>query len=182
MTKSTTRADADREFVDDIEGVPSGIISMWSGLNAAIPAGWLLCDGTNGTPNLIDRFIVASGTTYTTGDTGGADSVDSAGSVDASGLSAGATTLSEAQMPSHRHIGGHLSTISLGVFGNVVQGSGTIWQVDRTSSSAGRNAPYTNYTGGGGSHSHAMSGSATFTGSATENRPQYYALAYIMKS
>jgi hypothetical protein len=77
----------------DIVGVPSGIISMWSGLNAAIPAGWLLCDGTNGTPNLIDRFIVASGTTYTTGDTGGADTVNSAGSVDSSGLSAGATSL-----------------------------------------------------------------------------------------
>ncbi len=38
-------------------GVPSGAIIMWSGSLTGIPAGWVLCDGTGGTPNLIDRFI-----------------------------------------------------------------------------------------------------------------------------
>ena len=38
--------------------VPTGIISMWSGSIAKIPAGWALCDGSNGTPDLRDRFIV----------------------------------------------------------------------------------------------------------------------------
>lgn len=34
------------------------------------------CDGTNGTPNLRDRFVVGAGTTYNPGDTGGAVSQD----------------------------------------------------------------------------------------------------------
>jgi hypothetical protein len=38
--------------------VPKGAILMWSGAPEAIPAGWTLCDGTNGTPNLSGRFIV----------------------------------------------------------------------------------------------------------------------------
>lgn len=37
--------------------IPSGAIVMWSGLLAAIPTGWLLCDGANGTPDLSDKFI-----------------------------------------------------------------------------------------------------------------------------
>ena len=58
-----------------IEGVPSGIIAMWSGTNATIPTGWNLCDGTNNTPDLRNRFIVGSGDTYSTDDTGGSDSL-----------------------------------------------------------------------------------------------------------
>jgi hypothetical protein len=51
--------------------VPSGFIGMWSGSIASIPTSWLLCDGTNGTPNLRDRFIVGAGTTYAVNATGG---------------------------------------------------------------------------------------------------------------
>lgn len=40
-----------------IERIPSGIIVMWSGTRATIPPGWVLCDGTNGTPDLQERFI-----------------------------------------------------------------------------------------------------------------------------
>lgn len=49
--------------------VPVGGIIMWSG--ETVPDGWLLCDGENGTPDLRDRFVVGSGATHTTGDTGG---------------------------------------------------------------------------------------------------------------
>lgn len=35
--------------------IPPGIIVMWTG--DIIPEGWALCDGTNGTPNLINKFI-----------------------------------------------------------------------------------------------------------------------------
>ena len=38
--------------------VPSGAILMWSGSSDLIPDGWLLCDGTNGTPDLRNRFVV----------------------------------------------------------------------------------------------------------------------------
>ena len=37
-----------------------GFVSMWSGLVSAIPTGWHLCDGTNGTPDLRDKFIVCT--------------------------------------------------------------------------------------------------------------------------
>lgn len=42
---------------------------MWGGLVANIPAGWALCDGQNGTPDLRGRFIKG---TDTPGATGGA--------------------------------------------------------------------------------------------------------------
>lgn len=49
--------------------IPSGLIMMYYGNN--IPDGWALCDGTNGTPDLRNRFIIGAGDTYTSGDTGG---------------------------------------------------------------------------------------------------------------
>ncbi|MBI4849711.1 MAG: hypothetical protein HY808_14270 [Nitrospirae bacterium] len=56
------------------DGIPSGVIVMWSGTldpnkpNNGIPSGWALCDGTNGTPNLTDRFIVGAGYNYNVDD------------------------------------------------------------------------------------------------------------------
>jgi len=38
---------------------PGGGIIMWSGTIASIPAGWNLCNGSNGTPDLTDKFIVS---------------------------------------------------------------------------------------------------------------------------
>ena len=51
--------------------VPSGSIIMWSGSIGSIPAGYYLCDGNNGTPDLRDRFVVGAGNTYAVGNTGG---------------------------------------------------------------------------------------------------------------
>ena len=67
---------------------PTSVIIAWSGLLADIPTGWQLCDGTNGSPNLIAKFIrgVASGATDP-GNTGGEDSV----------------TLVTAELPVHSH-------------------------------------------------------------------------------
>lgn len=48
-----------------------GLIVIWNGAVADIPIGWALCDGSNGTPDLRDRFIVGSGPTYPVNDTGG---------------------------------------------------------------------------------------------------------------
>lgn len=41
-------------------GVPAGVIVMWSGSIASIPAGWFLCNGQNGTPDLRERFVVGA--------------------------------------------------------------------------------------------------------------------------
>jgi len=47
-------------------------IVLWSGAVGSIPTGWQLCDGTNGTPDLRDRFVVGAGGNYVVDSTGGA--------------------------------------------------------------------------------------------------------------
>jgi len=49
----------------------SGMIIIWSGAEIAIPSGFVLCDGNNGTPNLKDQFVVGAGATYAVGASAG---------------------------------------------------------------------------------------------------------------
>ena len=49
----------------------SGMIQAWAGAIADIPAGWVLCNGSNGTPDMRNRFLCGAGTTYAPDDTGG---------------------------------------------------------------------------------------------------------------
>jgi hypothetical protein len=49
----------------------AGMIMLWSGSSATIPSGWLLCDGSNSTPDLRNRFVVGAGSTYAVNATGG---------------------------------------------------------------------------------------------------------------
>ena len=51
--------------------IPSGVILLWSGSVGSIPSGWVLCDGTNSTPDLRNRFVVGAGDTYSVSGTGG---------------------------------------------------------------------------------------------------------------
>jgi hypothetical protein len=51
--------------------VPAGVILLWSGSTGSVPTGFLICDGTNGTPDLRDRFIVGAGNSYAVNATGG---------------------------------------------------------------------------------------------------------------
>jgi hypothetical protein len=41
--------------------VVTNMIVLWHGLSSAIPSGWALCNGTSGTPDLRDQFIVGGG-------------------------------------------------------------------------------------------------------------------------
>lgn len=66
------------------DSMPIGSIIMYNGKANEIPAGWVICDGKNGTPNLINRFILGSNVC---GSTGGS----------------GQITLSVAQLPPHKH-------------------------------------------------------------------------------
>jgi microcystin-dependent protein len=118
-------------------GVPSGVITMWSGAINNIPDGWALCDGNNGTPDLQDRFVVGAGNQYAVSDIGGKDEVQ----------------LTEAEMPSHTH-----------TYDDDGAGSATNGKYDN-----GNSIAQTNNTGSaGGDEAH-------------ENRPPFYALAYIQK-
>jgi hypothetical protein len=51
--------------------VPAGAIIMWSGSIGSIPSGYVICNGSNGTPDLRDSFIVGAGNNYGVGSTGG---------------------------------------------------------------------------------------------------------------
>ena len=44
---------------------------MWSGAIVDIPAGGLLCDGNNGTPDLRGMFVLGAGDVYDPAETGG---------------------------------------------------------------------------------------------------------------
>ena len=154
--------------------VPQGGIIMWSGAIVDIPTGWALCDGTNGTPNLQDRFVVGAGDNYAVGDTGGADDV----------------TLTEAQMPAHSHFfnqntntaGAHAHTPlnGNGFVTNTTNGSQGIFNNGAGSFVATGIVFQTNTAG---AHIHNVQGNTNTKGSsaAHENRPPYYALALIMK-
>lgn len=50
---------------------PAGLILIWSGAIVDIPPGYVLCDGNNGTPNLILRFVRGAGGPAPPGGTGG---------------------------------------------------------------------------------------------------------------
>lgn len=62
-----------QQSINNIEKylVPSGTIVMWSGTVDTIPNGWLLCDGTNNTPDLRNKFIIGAGDNHAVGATGG---------------------------------------------------------------------------------------------------------------
>lgn len=59
---------------DTAAGLPAGVIVMWNGALEKIPAGWALCDGKNGTPDLSNRFVTGVGAEEYMGTTGGSDS------------------------------------------------------------------------------------------------------------
>ena len=63
--------------------VPSGVIMMWSGAANAIPSGYILCDGSNGTPDLRNRFVIGAGSNYAVSATGGGSTTTSVGDVEA---------------------------------------------------------------------------------------------------
>ena len=146
---------------------------MWYGDIAAIPATWALCNGENGTPNLLDKFVVGAGSSYAIGDIGG---------------------YLDACLPSHSHSGstaeagyhghgvtdpGHTHPFNYGPYNLDVGGSGSIAQIGDMGvigvASTGISI------NGDGAHTHGMALDAAGEDPAGRNLPPFVALAYIMK-
>ena len=51
--------------------IPRGVIVLWHGLIVAIPEGWIICDGSNGTPDLREKFVKGAAAATEAGTTGG---------------------------------------------------------------------------------------------------------------
>jgi len=141
--------------------IPTGLISMWSGSIGSIPSGWYLCDGSNGTPNLTDRFIIGAGSSYSVNATGGATSV----------------TLTTNNLPAHTHTAtvtdpGHFHAVGIDA-GAAQSGSG---RNGANSSPTGTNVNTTTVTTG-----ITVANSSTGSGTSFSILNPYYALAYIMK-
>lgn len=176
------------------EALPSGVILIWSGSAASIPAGWYLCNGLNGTPDLTDKFIVGAGSlTYDPGDTGGASTHTHANSMDPAGghthvITVDGHVLVEAEIPSHTHNSGVTDSPTNPVFNH-----GSVTAVPTTSHSIDGNSAtgslegITSPTGGGGAHDHTASADTlanhthTLNNVAASSLPPYYALCFIMR-
>jgi hypothetical protein len=151
--------DATTQTTAAVAGIPSGTVMLFGQTTA--PTGFTkLTDQDNA------ALRVVSGTASTGGSVNFTTAFVSqtptgSVSIDTSGLSAGATTLSTAQIPSHNHSTGSTNNCA-GSFGSR---NGTTTGADRVTGS----------TGGGGSHTHSISGSATgsFTGNAINLAVKY---------
>lgn len=166
--------------------MPVGGIIMWSGSIAAIPSGWHLCDGTAGTPDLRDRFVVGAGSTYAVAANGGSASHNHGGATNAGGghdhgAATGGHALTVQQMPEHSHgngVGDQLTTSM--VYGTQPASTSTNMNND---ASAGTLEGLTSSVGGGEQHSHSITAAPNHTHGldAASSLPPYLALAYIMK-
>ena len=153
--------------------VPSGGIIIWSGAANAIPSGWVLCNGSNSTPDLRDRFVVGAGSGYSVNNTGGAASV----------------TLSTSEIPAHSHDAGTLDADNNGAHTHSYTSANYPTSSGPEQNQSGSPEDRTTFnvsktTGSNGTHGHNISGSTGNRGGggSHENRPPYYALCYIMKT
>ena len=146
--------------------IPAGGILLWSGSIGSIPAGYVLCNGNNSTPDLRDRFIVGAGSTYAVDATGGsADSVLPTHTHSA--------TVTD---PQHDHVEGFAGVNSTAAFGTTT--TAAAGNVNQQSGSSTNFHAFTSTESTGISVSNASAGVSPTGG----NLPPYYALCYIMKT
>jgi len=156
---------ATKQYVDSTvaSGIPTGVIVMWSGTIATIPSGWALCNGSGGTPDLRDRFIIGA-----TQDDAGVAKTNVTGSLTQTGGSKDAIVVSHTHTATdagHTHTGVAKVQTTLGFAGGGLV-YGAVFQSNQTSDSGTAN----------------ISVSTTGSSGTNANLVPYYALAYIMKT
>jgi hypothetical protein len=161
-----------------------GMIKPWYGSTLDIPTGWVLCDGTNGTPDLRNKFIVGAGGSYALNATGGATTGTTSpnGGHDHGGVT-GSTV---ADLASHSHT---LYVATKNGAGGQTQGFGTNADIaiagDQQASVGyiSTNAVGTTLVGATGSgvpgHDHTITSEPNHTHTVA-TLPPYYGLYYIM--
>jgi microcystin-dependent protein len=151
---------------------PVGGIIMWSGTIAAIPSGWALCNGSNGTPDLRDRFIIGA-----TQDDAGVAKTNVTGSLTTTGGSKDAIVVSHTHTATtsitdsgHTHSVPTNSVTGPGNMGGgrFINGDDAGGNVNTTSATTGITASTTVSTQG--------------SSGTDANLPPYYSLAFIMKT
>jgi len=145
---------------------PSGMIVLWSGSTGSIPSGWVLCNGSNSTPDLRNRFVVGAGDTYSVDATGG--------SADATLVSHTHTATSSVTDPGHNHLSAQ--GVEFPVYGT--RGAINTKVGPDGARADGQAHNETKTTGISVSTSLSTAGSSA----TNANLPPYYALAYIMKT
>ena len=159
--------------------VPTGGIIMWSGSVASIPSGWVLCNGSNSTPDLRNRFVVGAGSSYGVNATGGS-TTDSITTNSAGGHNHGGNTGSTAvtiPRDGWGNSGSHFSSGFASTSGRLIAGTGQ--------TETGETLESMKHVSGDRSfsHTHSISTQGNHNHTATvDTVPPYYALAYIMKT
>ncbi len=190
LANPTNDQDAATQFYVNTS-IPIGGIIMWSGTIATIPSNWRLCDGTNGTPNLTNRFIIGASVDATTTYTGGSDGVTRAHTaIESTNYVTGGTK--DAVVVSHDHGGSTNGGTGDGAHEHSTvtspAGTYTVANVDGSWRNAARVYDWPNYalyntslsvSSTGSAHKHTIS-SAGVSGT-NKNLPPYYALAFIMR-
>lgn len=144
----------------------TGMVTMWAGAIGSIPTGWQLCNGSSGSPDLRDRFIVGAGTTYSIGNTGGEAAVT--------------LTAAQSGLPAHAHgvtDPGHYHRFW---YDNNSGSTATAFDNDENSKGATNESAVNTETKTTGVT--IDNNSAAAASSSHENRPPYYALAFIYKT
>lgn len=168
-TGTNTTQLASTAFVQSAIGAAlSGVIVMWSGTIATIPTGWVLCNGSNSTPDLRNRFIIgahtdSAGVAYSTV-TG--SNTQTGGTKEAIVVSHTHTATSTVTDSGHNHALNFLSTAGGSAYGT--NAGGNAFGTQTNSAVTGISVATTNATAG--------------SSGTDQNLPPYYALAYIMKT
>jgi hypothetical protein len=135
--------------------IPAGGILLWSGSIGSIPAGYVLCNGSNGTPDLRNRFVVGAGSTY---------------AVDATGGSADSVVVS------------HTHTASVTDPGHTHTFTASVTNFTSPTGSPACGAQVQSSTTASAVTGISVTNASTGVSGTNANLPPYYALCYIMKT